>query len=185
MYGMVPCLVFHSNRRFLVIKKSAHQPLPHDPHGWLGTPMEWTDSTKKRWTIQFEWGYFQGSPHPFQLRISIETGSAPITAKTINEIPFRDLTKFDLQHTPAPSISELKVPRPKSATGPQRGHALNEDTLAIVADLYRFALRRGLSPATYIAETMNISKSTAAKRIMAARRHQFLGQAPSSKKGEL
>lgn len=62
----------------------------------------------------------------------------------------------------------------RSATGPQRGSALSSDDLQAVSEAYRRAWREGRPVTVAIAEQFHIAPSTAAKRIMAARRAGLL-----------
>ena len=63
-----------------------------------------------------------------------------------------------------------------------RGRAHSDEELQAVAEAYREAVRLGVPVQNAVAETFNVSRSTAAKRIMAARKSGRLR--PSGREGE-
>ena len=63
-----------------------------------------------------------------------------------------------------------------------RGRAHSDEELQEVADAYREAVRLGVPVQNAVAETFNVSRSTAAKRIMAARKRGYLR--PLGREGE-
>lgn len=65
--------------------------------------------------------------------------------------------------------------------GAQRGTALTDDALRAVAAVYRQAWQDEDSVTKAVAEAFNVSPSTAAKRVMAARDRGFLGPTPSNR----
>jgi hypothetical protein len=60
----------------------------------------------------------------------------------------------------------------------------DEDALRTVAALYRFAHMVGVPPTAYVAETLNLPKSTAGRWVGLARRSGHLGPALGTKAGE-
>jgi hypothetical protein len=58
--------------------------------------------------------------------------------------------------------------------GAHSGKALSQEELQTVAELYKDANRRGISTQRHIANEMGVARSTAAKRIMASRKANFL-----------
>ena len=74
------------------------------------------------------------------------------------------------------------VVRKKRTSDAHRGRAHSEEDLQAVAEAYREAVRLGVPVQNAVAETFNVSRSTAAKRIMAARKSGRLR--PSGREGE-
>jgi hypothetical protein len=66
----------------------------------------------------------------------------------------------------------------------QRGKRLSNELLAQVADTYRDALSRGLSPTDTVAADFPTSRSTAGRWVMEARRRGLLGPAVRGRAGE-
>lgn len=58
--------------------------------------------------------------------------------------------------------------------GAHQGKATTHEELRIVADLYRKATSKRISVQQYVASEMGVSISTAAKRIMASRKANFI-----------
>jgi hypothetical protein len=67
---------------------------------------------------------------------------------------------------------------------PRRGSPISDDTLQKVATVYRAAAGRGDPPSLTVAETMGVSRSTAARWVARAREQGFLGQALRGRAGE-
>jgi hypothetical protein len=103
----------------------------------------------------------------------------------MREIPIGELARFDLNNNGARQPRATRAGESTvKGTGPQRGTPLDQKALETVAHLYREALRTGKPPAATVAAALNIAPSTAAKRIMAARRQNLLGPTAPGRKGE-
>jgi hypothetical protein len=68
--------------------------------------------------------------------------------------------------------------------GARRGEALQHEDLAEVAKVYRAATRAGEPVTRAVSERFGIASSTAAKRILMARRAGLLGAPIAGKAGE-
>jgi len=153
---------------------------------WSGNPLNWEDSEERTWNIAIKWAKTDGAPRPVGITITLAEGDGALNSALLRELPIGALARFDLQHEgarrPQNSWGQIK---PKKLIGPQRGQALEPELLKMIARLYEEAVMNGQPPSKAIAREMNISPSTAAKRIMAARRSKFLGPAIPGKKGEI
>jgi hypothetical protein len=67
---------------------------------------------------------------------------------------------------------------------PERGKRISDEFLRQVADVYRYALGRGLAPTAAVGEAFNYSRSTAGRWIVEARRRGLLGPAIRGRAGE-
>ena len=153
---------------------------------WSGNPLSWKDSEACSWNIELEWAQTDGAPRPVGLTVSLATGDGALNSTLLRKLPIGALARFDLQHEGArrPKNAWGKL-TPDKLKGPRRGQPLEPELLKLVARLYEEAVTNGQQPSQSIAKEMDISASTAAKRIMAARRFKFLGQAIPGKKGEV
>jgi hypothetical protein len=122
-----------------------------------------------------------GAMAPVELRIRRQDGR-PLAASHLRRIPLGAMlddarallrsTAHAIDHrtggarTGDPVIDGLVD---SLTTGPHRGRALTRAQLQAVADVYINAKRRGWPVTDAVAEAFNVSKSTAGKRIMAAR----------------
>jgi hypothetical protein len=70
------------------------------------------------------------------------------------------------------------------APHPEPGKRLPDVFLASVADVYRYALKLGQPPVNAVAEAFNVSRSTAGRYVVRARRRGMLGEAITGKAGE-
>jgi hypothetical protein len=135
-----------------------------------------------------------GRLEPASVRISSDT--AKVTGEAIRRLPLGTLFVEMLQNAERlfAAIAEAKVVGPEKGSwdaapdaewrqqyraaveqfGPQRGKRLNRTQLEIVADAYRAAYEAHRPVTAAVAAATNCSKSTAGKRIMAARRAGLL-----------
>lgn len=107
----------------------------------------------------------------------LSVDDSQITVELTRRIPLIKLEK---------EAKEKAFPKPKfNATlrGAQRGSTLPDDLLEEVAIIYKDALNYSVSPIKAVAKAFNISKSTAAKRVMLARKQGYLGKATRGKAG--
>lgn len=150
-----------------------------------GNSLVWKDSESRKWNIIFQWKLINGTPHPTGISISLIEGEGSITSSLLRELPIGAIIRFDLQHGGARKIySQSQIQISPETQGPLRGNPLNSNILEQVSLLYRQALQLGTSPTKMISQAYLISESSAAKRIMAARKAGFLGPASPGKKGE-
>lgn len=63
-----------------------------------------------------------------------------------------------------------------SPIGPHQGKALTKEELQFVAELYKDAVGKRISTHQHVADELGIALSTAAKRIMQARKAGFIGK---------
>ena len=110
--------------------------------------------------------------------ISIDpVGDFDLTVEMYRRVPIIELWKQAVkQSMPKPEFNA-------TLTGAQRGSTLPDDLLEEVATIYKDALNYKLSPIEAVAKSFSISKSTAAKRVMLARKHGYLGKATRGKAG--
>lgn len=152
---------------------------------WSGNPLSWKDSESRTWNVVLEWEKAEGAPRPIGISLSLTSGEGTLNSALLRELPIGTLARFDLQHkSPKPQKDSWSSIGLEKSRGPRRGHALEPELLKVVARLYEEALMSGQKPSQAIARQLNISPSTAAKRIMAARKQKFLGPAIPGKKGE-
>ena len=147
-----------------------------------GEIFTWSDTKENDWQISFDIALRQGRRQAVGIHIvASPQNDNGLTTDAMRNLPFAALLNEYLKKqstkTPSPSPSE-------KIKGTKRGTPLGDEILRTVADLYRYAVNSGISPATHIAETMNVSPSGAAKRIQAARRAAFLKPARPGKSGE-
>lgn len=101
-----------------------------------------------------------------------------ITVEQYRRIPISNIMKKGLS---------MVAPKPEMGVtlkGAQRGSSLPDDLLEEVARIYKDSINYGVSPIPAIASAFGISKSTAAKRVMLARKQGHLGKAVKGKAGE-
>ncbi len=67
---------------------------------------------------------------------------------------------------------------------PRSGSPLTDEHLGGVAEMYRAAVDRGDPPTQTIAESKNVTRSTASRWVAAARKRGFLGPAKRGQAGE-
>lgn len=158
---------------------------PRGAQTWFGNPLTWTDRANREWNITLEWSQEQGAPRPVGMTVSLATLPASMTSALLRELPIGELAQIDLNNNSARQPRAVRATKAQPKTvGPQRGTPLDRATLETVARLYREALQNGKPPAETIANALSISPSTAAKRIMAARKMNILGPAAPGRKGE-
>lgn len=151
-----------------------------------GNSLVWKDSQSRKWNIIFQWRLINGTPHATGISLSLVEGEGSLSSSLLRKLPIGALINYDLQHGGAQKIClQSKIQISSETQGPQRGQPLDSKILEQVAFLYRQALQNGTSPSKMIAQAFLITESSAAKRIMAARKAGFLGPACPGKKGEL
>jgi hypothetical protein len=142
----------------------------------------WTDRNKKDWQVTFEITNPGGRRQPIGFKITAAPDNqTQLTSEILRSFPFtRVFTLYLAKNSSAQTRTDVSIKQ----KGPRRGTPLDNSTLELVAQIYRQALNTGLSPTKLIAEQMNISTSTAAKRIQKAREQFFLKPALPGKPGE-
>ena len=131
----------------------------------------YTDSTGKHWIVSAEFKTFNQRLDIASLTISPQDLRYPVTRRLLSELPLDKLFRDDLA-IEAEHLSRMLNNRKETNAHQGRQHS-NED-LRTVADIYLAAYQARIPVQKAVADALGISVSTAAKRIMAARRHGFI-----------
>ena len=131
--------------------------------------------------IIFEWKTIGHHREVVSVCIKSAGLNSAVTATDIRSIPFSILETMERQHAHDMVIGSTYI---DVKSGPQSGKPLTVESLEMVAELYRGARNIGVPTARHIAKQMDISESTARKRISAARKAGLLGAALGTKVGE-
>lgn len=163
----------------------------------------WTSSTKycdqdnHVWELKYKWQMIDERPEIFELTITSENSNSPITTSALRTIPISAIfdamrstmkTKYVvevLQSADSPKAPgrQIRIKTKALPQGGQQGTPLRQELLTSTAVAYREALVKGLPVQAYVAEAFDIPLSTAAKRIMAARRAGLLSSSNTARKG--
>lgn len=149
----------------------SNQPASRRHSRELDAVKEYTDSTGVRWQLGAEFKSFNDRLDIASLTISPLDTRAPITRRLLSELPldklFRDELAIETEH-----LAQFLRNRKGTTAHPGRAH--QEDELRTVADIYIAAYKARSPVQQSVADALGISVSTAAKRIMAARRQGFI-----------
>jgi hypothetical protein len=128
------------------------------------------------WEISISLGAEVGTANVNVLQIKSIDGGLPITHAVLTELPMREITREALR-------KEFVGIAPKAGIATaHRGRTHSDEELRLVADAYEKAMNLHIPVQQAVAQTFNVSRSTAAKRIMAARKRGLLG--PRGPEGE-
>jgi hypothetical protein len=125
-------------------------------------------------------------------RLVLADTGEPLSATRIR-IPFRELVDevaalvgaFDLSGTLVNSDEFQRALATVTEMRPARGSRLSNDQLTRAAETYRMALRAGQSGPKAVAEVFHISRSSAGRWLVEARRRGLLGPARPGVAGEI
>lgn len=160
------------------------------------TTRSYEDAQGNSWTFGFRWEVIRGRYEPVELTVT--THGQPITATGLRGLPLGEIFSeariaqmetatqterppdavedriqyvhdaiTDLEQRMSERIAELRARN--EAWGPHRGKATTPEELEHVVLAYRTARAYGRPVTEAVAEALDVSPSTAGKRIMAAR----------------
>jgi hypothetical protein len=158
-----------------------------EPSGEFG--IEFTpEGTGVQVEVRSRWHLVDGRGEPYELRVITE--GAPVTASMVRNLPLGEamsaMHDVFLDRVRVRTISMLRHPsqmEPEVQTelvnllrsmGPQRGRRRTDEELEAVAYVYRQAWEARKPVTEAVATACKISRSTAGKRIMAARKAGLL-----------
>jgi hypothetical protein len=160
----------------------------------------WTFSTEYSepeigtWKIKGKWHMVRNAPEVFEVTISSASAESPVTTTALRAIPLTRIFEEQRAAMGAQEINQIWAAADVLRAGPHRslvkaedlrgsrqGVALDDALLQRTADEYRVAQISGVPVQQHIATVFNISRSTAAKRIMAARARGFIKEQEQAK----
>lgn len=124
----------------------------------------YTDSSGRKWSIHVELKAIGGRPEMTAIRIESVNSSATITRSLLRELPLATLFKDEL------AVEKKTVTRTRRARTAHQGRRHTVEELEVLTRIYTEAHLARRSVHKAVADNLGISVSTAAKRIMAARR---------------
>jgi hypothetical protein len=136
----------------------------------------WKDRNGAEWEISLEFRVKRGAVILRAIQFASRNSATSVTHAALVEFPLNEIV------SDARRQEFEAVVRKKRTSDAHRGRAHSGEELQAVADAYREAVRLGVPVQNAVAETFNVSRSTAAKRIMAARKSGRLR--PSGREGE-
>ena len=150
------------------------------------------------WTVKVEWTSRRGQSHPRSITFALADSKAippalgRLRASNLRHFPFKDALNLARQGRAERRASvrvykdldaasrtgaKRSVTDPSSSsipTGPQQGARIGREQSQLVARIYKQAVENGTAVTDAVADALNVSRSTATKRIMRARRDGFL-----------
>ena len=136
----------------------------------------WKDRNGAEWEISLEFRVKRGAVILRAIQFASRTSASSVTHAALVEFPLNEIV------ADARRQEFEAVVRKKRTSDAHRGRAHSDEDLQAVAEAYREAVRLGVPVQNAVAETFKVSRSTAAKRIMASRERGLLG--PRGPKGE-
>ena len=136
----------------------------------------WSDSKGREWNVSITTTTINGRKEPVEMHI-YSNESIRLTQSTIRELPFKDFLQdwenfpHDFAQRSTGITGAMSVGEPKRSRGSAR---LSMYELQEVADIYMDAFKAHLPVQETVALTLGIPKSTACKRIAAARQQGLL-----------
>jgi hypothetical protein len=164
-----------------------HDPEQLAPDRWR-TGCHYTDDHRRTWRVIVEWEPIAGRLEPMSVEVSGE--KHPARAEVLRRLPLATVfaamlsNAQDRLHRTGEFASRDDWPdwmpdrelyeQAAETFGVQRGRRLPDSLLARVAEVYREAWRVGRPVTEAVSDATGCSRSTASKRIMAARRAGLL-----------
>lgn len=136
----------------------------------------WEDRDGQRWDVSLAFRAVRGSLILQAVEIASRNSRFSVSHSVLVELPLNDLVS-DARKQEFEAIVGRRF-----SSDAHRGRAHSDEELQEVAEAYKEAVRLGVPVQNAVAETFNVSRSTAAKRIMAARKRGYLR--PLGRKGE-
>ena len=136
----------------------------------------WEDRDGLKWDVSLEFRAVRGSLILQAVEVASRNSKSSVSHSVLVELPLNDLVSDARKQE-----FEAIVAR-RNSSDAHRGRAHSDEELQAVAEAYREAVRLGVPVQNAVAETFKVSRSTAAKRIMASRERGLLG--PRGPKGE-
>jgi hypothetical protein len=137
-----------------------------------------TDSAGDKWKIGVELKTIKGRPDIGAFSIWSDEMNTPLSRRVLSEIPLKTIFREVI----ATEMKQLKRQKQKNESKTtHQGRSHSNEELQVVADIYISAYRSRLAVQVAVASTFGISKSTAAKRIMAARNRGLIPSDMNSK----
>lgn len=129
------------------------------------------DDNGFEWTVGAELKVIDGRTEITAISIWNEERATPLTRRVLRDIQLERLFRQSIVKDERNGLRTIKRTKPVSA---HKGRPHTNDELAAVADIYMAAFRAHEPVQRCVADALGISVSTAAKRIMAARRQGLL-----------
>lgn len=133
-------------------------------------PFTWSDRRGNSWKIEVGFQNVDHHLRPVSIHISSEKPGAFLTQGVLAQVP---LGKFQ-KSLAEMHVAELASLNPNNFARPHRGREHGDEELREVAKIYEAALKAQQPVQKTVADKLGVPLSTAAKRIMAARKRGFL-----------
>ncbi len=131
----------------------------------------YTDSAGRSWEVAVEYKIINGRPDVAAFTVRSSDLRAPISQRLLREIPLEALFKKAL----ATEVGLLsRSPRARRSSTAHQGRPHSDHELKSVADIYVSAFNARVPVQQAVANALGVSVSTAAKRIMAARKQGYI-----------
>jgi hypothetical protein len=146
-------------------------------HDAFDAVAQFADEHGHLWTVAAEFKHINGRLDIYAIKVWPDNVNVPLTRRVLRDLPleslFRDALATEAQNLP----KILRGRRPSTA---HQGRPHSEAELILVAQIYDEAFQARMPVQKTVANALGISVSTAAKRILAARRQGYI----TTNKGE-
>lgn len=154
-----------------------------NPPALTSNEFDYDDPSGRRWRIRLQWAVIDERWEAVEISVGANPDKkgvhrTPVTAEQVRRLPLGTIiTEAKREHAAAiRAVAEFygdptnEIDAVTERWGPKRGRALTRADLQLVADSYNEAVRTYMPVTEAVAQACNVSRSTAGKRIMAARR---------------